>query len=124
MAVEFHGDLAAVPQDDRFTIANMGIEMGAKIAAFPVDGATKAYLAEHAPGAAYEPIWADADATYCRQLAYDLSALEPLVAKPHTVDNVAPVSEVKGLPIQQALLGHLHERSPERPSSGRRHPQG
>ena len=105
MAVEFHGDLSAVPQDDRFTIANMGIEMGAKIAAFPVDGATEAYLAAHAPGAAYKPIWADGDAAYCRVLTYDLSKLEPLVAKPHTVDNVAPVSEVKGLPIQQAYLG-------------------
>ncbi len=105
MAVEFHGDLAAVPQDDRLTIANMGIEMGAKNAAFPVDGATEAYLAEHAPGAAYEAVWADPGAAYARELAYDLSALEPVVAKPHTVDNVAPISEVKGLPVQQAYLG-------------------
>ncbi len=104
-AVEFHGDLSSVPQDDRFTIANMGIEMGAKLAVFPVDAATEAYLAEHAPGAPIEPVWADDDAAYCRELAYDLSALEPVVAKPHTVDNVAPVSEVAGLPIQQAYLG-------------------
>jgi homoaconitate hydratase family protein len=105
MAVEFHGDLAAVPQDDRFTIANMGIEMGAKIAAFPVDAITQAYLAEHAPRASFEPLWADAGASYARELAYDLSKLEPVVAKPHTVDNVSPISEVKGLPVQQAYLG-------------------
>jgi homoaconitate hydratase family protein len=104
-AVEFHGDLSALPQDDRFTVANMGIEMGAKLAAFPVDAATEAYLAEHAPGQGYEPVWADSDASYCQELAYDLTKQEPVVARPHTVDNVAPVSEVAGLPIQQAFLG-------------------
>lgn len=104
-AVEFHGDLSGLTVDHRLTVANMGIEMGAKLAIFPVDEATEAYLAEHAPGQPYEATWADCDATYCRQLAYDLSALEPVVAKPHTVDNVAPVSEVKGLPVNQALLG-------------------
>ncbi len=104
-AVEFHGDLAGLPQDDRFTVANMGIEMGAKLAVFPVDAATEAYLRGHAPGAAYEAVWADADASYCRELNYDISTLEPVVAKPHTVDNVAPVSEVLGLPIHQAYLG-------------------
>jgi homoaconitate hydratase family protein len=104
-AVEFHGGLAELSVDDRFTVANMGIEMGAKLAVFPVDDLTRAYLAGHAPGQACEPVWADADARYSRRLAYDLSALEPLVAKPHTVDNVAPVSAVAGIKIHQALLG-------------------
>lgn len=104
-AVEFHGDLSGLSMDDRLTMANMGIEMGAKLAVFPVDGATEAYLREHAAGAAWEAVWADADAAYCQELAYDLSALEPVVAKPHTVDHVAPVSEVAGLPVHQAYLG-------------------
>lgn len=104
-SVEFHGDLRGLSMDDRLTVANMGIEMGAKIAVFPVDAATEAYLREHAPGAEWEALWADGDAAYHRELAYDLSALEPVVARPHTVDNVAPVSEVKGLPVQQAFLG-------------------
>jgi homoaconitase/3-isopropylmalate dehydratase large subunit len=91
--------------DDRLTVANMGIEMGAKIAVFPVDSATEAYLTEHAPGQSYGPVWADAGAAYCQDLAYDLSKLEPVVARPHTVDNVAPVSAVRGLPVNQALLG-------------------
>jgi homoaconitate hydratase family protein len=104
-AVEFHGGLNALTMDDRLTVANMGIEMGAKIAVFPLDPSTEAYLGEHAPGQKYEPVWADADAAYCRELSYDLSKLEPVVAKPHTVDNVSPVSEVKGLPVNQALLG-------------------
>lgn len=104
-AVEYHGELAGLSVDDRLTVANMGIEMGAKIAVFPVDAATEVYLAEHAPGQSYGPVWADPGASYCRELAYDLSELVPVVAKPHTVDNVAPVSEVKGLPVNQALLG-------------------
>ncbi len=104
-AVEFHGGLSALTMDDRFTMANMGVEMGAKLAVFPVDSATEAYLREHAPGASWEPVWAGAGAAYCRGLAYDLSSLEPAVAKPHTVDNVAPISDVKGLPVQQAYLG-------------------
>jgi len=104
-AVEFHGELSRLPQDDRFTVANMGIEMGAKLAVFPVDALTRAYLAEHAPGQAYEPVWADADARYSRELAYDLSELVPVVARPHTVDNVAPVGDVRGTTIHQALLG-------------------
>ena len=104
-AVEYHGNLGALTVDDRLTVANMGIEMGAKIAVFPVDSATEAYLAEHAPGQRCEPVWADGGAAYCHSLSYDLSQLEPVVAKPHTVDNVAPVSEVKGLPVNQALLG-------------------
>jgi 3-isopropylmalate/(R)-2-methylmalate dehydratase large subunit len=104
-AVEFHGDLSALSMDDRLTVANMGIEMGAKLAAFPVDSATEAYLAEHAPGAPFDRVWADGDASYCQQLEYDLSRLEPVVARPHAVDNVAPVSEVAGLKIQQAFLG-------------------
>lgn len=104
-SVEFRGDLSGLPMDDRLTVANMGIEMGAKLAVFPVDGATEAYLAEHAPGASWEAVRADADASYCRELKYDLSAMEPVVAKPHAVDNVAPISEVAGLPVQQAFLG-------------------
>ena len=104
-AVEFHGDVSALSIDDRLTVANMGIEMGAKLAVFPVDGATKRYLDEHAPGSAWKAVWADDDASYCRKLGYDLGTVEPMVAKPHTVDNSSTVREVAGLEIQQALLG-------------------
>ena len=53
----------------------------------------------------YEPVWADPDAEYIRELEYDLSAIEPVVALPHKVDNVRPVTEVEGMEINQALLG-------------------
>jgi homoaconitate hydratase family protein len=105
-AVEFHGDVGNLSIDERFTIANMGVEMGAKIAVFPVDERAIEYLiAAGVARDAYEPVWADADATYARELTYDLTTLEPVVACPHTVDNVKPVSAVAGTKINQALLG-------------------
>ncbi len=105
-AVEFHGDIGNLSVEERFTVANMGVEMGAKIAVFPVDEQTIAYLqAAGVPRNAYEPVWADKDAEYARELTYDLAKLEPVVACPHTVDNVKPVGEVAGKKIDQCLLG-------------------
>ncbi len=105
-AVEFHGNVAPLSIEDRFTIANMGIEMGAKIAVFPFDEVTEAYLTSvGVDRSAYEPVWADSDAQYVRELTYDMGAIEPVVALPHKVDNVKPVGEVEGIEINQALLG-------------------
>jgi len=105
-AIEFHGDIDGLSIEQRITISNMGVEMGAKIAAFPVDSVTREYLAAAGvePGD-YEEIWADPDAEYERVLGYDLAEIEPVVALPHTVDNVATVRENAGLPIHQFLLG-------------------
>lgn len=105
-AVEFHGNIGALSIDDRLTICNMGIEMGAKIAVFPVDDKTKAYLKSvGVEENSYEPLWADPDANYLKTLTYDLSKIVPVVALPHTVDNVKPVTEVAGIEFQQFLLG-------------------
>jgi homoaconitate hydratase family protein len=105
-AIEFHGTVGSLSIEDRFTIANMGIEAGAKIAVFPVDSVTEEYLSSiGVDRSAYEPVWADPDAEYVRELTYDAGAIEPVVALPHKVDNVKPVTEVEGLEIQQALLG-------------------
>ncbi|MBN1163579.1 MAG: 3-isopropylmalate dehydratase large subunit [Candidatus Krumholzibacteriota bacterium] len=106
MAVEFHGDIASLTLEDRFTIANMGVEMGAKIAVFPVDQIARHYLSRiGVPEDSYSPVWADGDAAYSRELSYDLSRIVPVVAWPHAVDNVKPVAEVKGVPIDQFFLG-------------------
>jgi homoaconitate hydratase family protein len=104
--VEFHGDMGNLTIDDRMTIANMGVEMGAKAAVFPVDARAVGYLESIGvrPGE-YEPVWADANAAYARTLKYDLAAIGPVVAKPHAVDNVVPVEAVEGTPIDQFLLG-------------------
>jgi 3-isopropylmalate/(R)-2-methylmalate dehydratase large subunit len=106
-AVEFHGDgVAHLGMGERFTLSNMGVEMGAKCAAFPVDDVTIAHLERVGAAAdAANAVWADDDAEYEREETFDLDALEPVVAKPHTVDNLAPVSEVAGTEIHQALVG-------------------
>jgi len=105
-AVEYHGDVASLSVDDRFVIANMGIEMGAKIAVFPFDAVTEKYLAAAGvPRTAYEPVWADADAEYKSEHTYNLAAIEPMIALPHKVDNVKRVKDAAGIEIQQALLG-------------------
>lgn len=104
-AVEYHGDIKNISIDDRFTISNMGIEMGAKIAVFPYDEETGKYLAAIKKSLSYEPVWSDSDAVYERELEYKLDEIEPMVANPHTVDNTSTVKEVKGKKINQALLG-------------------
>ena len=105
-SVEFHGDIQNLTIDDRIAIANMGIEMGAKVAVFPVDDIAEKYLASvGVKQGTYETFWADPDAKYIQELEYDLTMLEPAVAKPHLVDNYAPVSEVAGIEIHQCLLG-------------------
>ena len=77
-----------------------------KNAVFPVDEITIKYLTSIGiPKTRYTPIHPDPDATYERKLTYDLSTFEPVVAVPHSVDNVKPVTEVEGIEIQQCLLG-------------------
>jgi 3-isopropylmalate/(R)-2-methylmalate dehydratase large subunit len=106
MAVEFHGNVKALTIDDRFTIANMGVEMGAKIAVFPVDDLTRKYLAARGiKDNDYTAVWADPDAKYFKELNYDLGKIEPVVAAPHKVDNVKTVKELEGVEFQQFLLG-------------------
>jgi len=104
-AVEFVGpaidDMAV---DDRLTLCNMTAEMGAKNGYMLPDEKTRAWL--QARGVKdYEPVFSDPDTVYARVLDYDVSALEPQLAAPHTVDNVHPVKEWAGKPIHQALLG-------------------
>jgi homoaconitate hydratase family protein len=105
-SVEFHGALENLTIEDRITIANMAIEMGAKNLAFPVDRITTDYLAQIRvkPGS-YQPVWADADAKYDRTLDYDLAVIPPCVALPDAVDNVKPVTEVEGIAVDQCLIG-------------------
>lgn len=105
-AVEFHGDIQNLTMDDRFTIANMGIEMGGKIAVFPVDDITMAFFKDHdIPVSESDAVWADPDAEYIRELTYNLDDIEPVIAAPHTVDNVKSIAEMEGTELQQGLLG-------------------
>ena len=105
-SVEYHGDFSQFSIDDRFTICNMGVEMGAKNSVFLVDKVTFEYLDKIGIDRSnYSPISPDSDACYSQELVYDLNKIEPVVACPHTVDNVKPVSEIEGLEIQQCLIG-------------------
>jgi len=105
-SVEYHGMLDQLTIDDRFTIANMGVEMGAKNSVFFVDHITKQYLSSIGVNEnTYSPVYADDDAQYQRDLSYDLSDVVPLIAKPHTVDNVAPADSLQDIDIQQGLIG-------------------
>jgi 3-isopropylmalate/(R)-2-methylmalate dehydratase large subunit len=78
--------------------------MGAKNGVFPADHVTFDYLAGRAKGAC-EPVEADADAVYSREVHIALDTLEPLLALPHQVDNVVPVSEAENASVQMVYLG-------------------
>jgi homoaconitase/3-isopropylmalate dehydratase large subunit len=105
-SVEYQGDVNQFTVDDRFTICNMGVEMGAKNSVFFVDDVTKKFLDSlDAQPSTYDSIYPDDNASYIEKLHYDLSSIVPVVACPHTVDNVKPVSEVKDLEINQCLIG-------------------
>ena len=103
--LEFHGPaLAALTLEERMVIANLGVEMDAKAAIFPADGATNEYLAGRQVGLD-APVTADIRATYAREVTLDLSRLSPAVALPHTPDNVVAIGEAAGTPIHMVFLG-------------------
>lgn len=104
-AVEFAGPAAPdFSIASRMTLTNMAAEMGAKNAYFEPDKKTLEWLRPRARSD-FDIIRSDRDAEYEAVLCYDLSALEPQVACPHTVDNVKPVREIEGKTIHQALIG-------------------
>ena len=104
-SLEFTGEgVAQLTMDDRFTIANMAIEAGAKNGIFPVDEQTLRYL-EGRVDRPYDAVDADPDAVYDQEVVIDLSALRPTVALPHLPSNTRTVDEVAGLPIQQVVIG-------------------
>jgi len=105
-SVEFTGEVTEnLSMEGRFTISNMAVEMGAKAGMMEADEKTLKWLKEHPSKKKPKPVKADRDAYYSEVLEFDISNLEPQVAKPHRVDNVSPVSEVKGVRIDVAFLG-------------------
>ena len=104
-AMEFCGTtFDAMSMDERLCVANMAVEAGAKNGLIPYDSITQAYLRELGVDGGW-PCESDPDAVYCQDLHFDASALEPLCACPHEVDNVAPVRQVTDVAIHQAYLG-------------------
>lgn len=104
-SMEFTGEgVSALTMDDRFTIANMAIEAGAKNGIFPVDQAALDYVKGRV-NRPYEIIEADPDAEYERVITIDLSQVEPTVSLPHLPSNTQTASSVKGMKIDQSVIG-------------------
>jgi 3-isopropylmalate/(R)-2-methylmalate dehydratase large subunit len=104
-SVEFTGQtIQDMSVASRMVLTNMAAEMGAKNGVVEPDDKTRAWLKGRVQNE-YGEIFADSDASYERVIEYDVSDLAPQVAKPHTVDNVVPVTEMAGTPINQALVG-------------------
>lgn len=92
-----------VPQ--RATITNMGAELGATTSIFPSDEQTRLFLEAQERGGGWVELAADEDALYDETIEVDLSALEPLIACPHSPDEVRPVSELAGTRVHQVCIG-------------------
>lgn len=104
-AVEFTGPVIdKLSMDGRFTMSNMAIEMGAKAGMIAPDKTTLDWVSRRKPGRAFTAYAPDADAKYSKEMTFDVTRLSPYVAKPHRVDNGAPLEEVLGTPINQGNL--------------------
>ena len=104
--IEYGGEgvkTLSVPQ--RATITNMGAELGATTSIFPADETTRAFLKAQGRESDFTPVFPDEDAVYDATYTVDLSALKPLAACPHSPDNVAPVSNLSGMKIDQVCIG-------------------
>ena len=105
-ALEFDGQTVSnMTISERLTVANMAVEAGAKVGIFPSDDVTRRFLAVQGRGGKYRALRPDADANYERAIIINASELEPMVAMPHTVDNVAPVSMLAGTKVDQVFIG-------------------
>jgi aconitate hydratase len=92
-----------VPQ--RATITNMGTEMGLTTSIFPSDKITLEYLKKQGREKDWINLGADSEASYDETVDVDLSKIEPMVAKPHSPGNIAPISEVEGQTVDQVIVG-------------------
>lgn len=104
-SMEFTGDgIGNLSMDDRFTMANMAIEAGAKNGIFPVDDITLAYLQDRSER---EPVVyeADPDAEYEKVIDIDLAKIVPTVACPHLPENTHPASELHDIKVDQIVIG-------------------
>ena len=97
--------VASLSVPERATITNMGTELGATTSIFPSDEVTRAFLAAQGRETDYTPLTSDPDAQYDRVIAIDLSTLKPMIARPHSPDNVVTVESLKGTKVDQVCIG-------------------
>ena len=104
-AMDFDGEAVFdLSMQERMTLCNMAIEAGGKNGIIAPDEKTFDYVRERTD-AAFEPVYADADARYFKEWVYDVATMEPVVAKPHSPDNRATVREVAGTALDRAYIG-------------------
>lgn len=104
--VEYTGPaLADLSVPERATMANMGAELGVTTSVFPSDEQARAFLKAQKREDAWVPLAADADAAYDEVIEIDLTSLEPMLAKPHSPDNIGTVAGMKGQKVNQVCIG-------------------
>ncbi len=104
--IEWGGEgIKTLSVPERATITNMGTELGATTSIFPSDEITKAFLEAQGRGEDYVPLSSDPDAEYDKVIDIDLGALNPLIACPHSPDNVVEVASLKGTKVNQVCIG-------------------
>ncbi len=104
--IEWGGEgIKTLSVPERATITNMGTELGATTSIFPSDEITEDFLKKEGRGEDYVPLSSDPDAVYDKVIDIDLSTLEPLIACPHSPDNVVKVSSLKGTKVNQVCIG-------------------
>ena len=104
--VEWGGEgIKTLSVPERATITNMGTELGATTSIFPSDETTRAFLAAQGREEDYTPLESDPDAVYDRVIDIDLSSLKPLLACPHSPDNIKPADELSNVKVDQVCIG-------------------
>lgn len=106
-AMEFDGDgVYALNIEERMTLCNMVIEAGGKNGVIAPDQVTLDYVNKrNKSGKAYTVVKSDTDAAFCYEKVYDVRKMEPVIAKPHSPDNKASVSEMSGTKLDRAYIG-------------------
>ena len=105
-SMEFCGEsITKLPIEDRFTMCNMAVEAGAKNGIIEPDEVTFDYMKKVAPKKRFSIYKSDKDAEYCEVREYDITKLEPQVACPHLPSNVKPVRDVRGVKLDQVVIG-------------------
>ncbi|QGP90987.1 3-isopropylmalate dehydratase large subunit [Neomoorella glycerini] len=98
---------------ERATICNMGAELGATSSLFPSDERTREFFQSVGREEDWQPLEADVGADYDEEIVINLDELEPLIAQPHSPDNVVKVNEIAGMPVQQVVIGSCTNSSLE-----------
>ena len=104
--IEWGGEgIKTLSVPERATITNMGTELGATTSIFPSDEITKEFLIAEGRGEDYIELSSDSDAVYDKIIEINLSELKPLIACPHSPDNVVEVASLKGTKVNQVCIG-------------------